>query len=471
MIPHRRDIEDLLLPVNSKGSPYNYVRLIEDFSFNGEEFIRLSIKKFLEDMDLNFRFSEGRTQNYYVKATRERTIITMFGEVTYRRTIYKDRICNKSYCYVDDKLGIEKYQRYGNDVASYAVEAYSDENSMIKVGIELGNLIYSKFSLADNRLNAIPRQTIYRLLRKSKEVRIIPDKEKKKIETLYVLMDEKYLPGHHKIDDKGNEKRSSKMTKTALVCEGLDKSDRKRHKYINPLYFSSFRSDFASDLISFINDRYDLEALKNVYVLADGANWIKAVADELKFPDTIMKQHLCRFHLHQALWRIFRKKETYDIAVDYVYHEDLDNLKKLFESIEEPTETIRKNIEYINSNWDLIDNTIHLKGMNCAMEQAVSHHIHSQFDNVPKVYGDDNLNRYLSFRDGYRNRENVKCMYIEGIIDMMTNRDGEKTIINKTRYDFSDVEALSSLPYYSTVLGSGKNPVIFKPHDDYRFIF
>ncbi|MBR4485508.1 MAG: hypothetical protein IKO97_09895, partial [Erysipelotrichaceae bacterium] len=62
-------------------------------------------------------------------------------------------------------------------------------------------------------------------------------------------------------------------------------------------------------------------------------------------------------------------------------------------------------------------------------------------------------------------------MYIEGLIDMMANREGEQTIINKTRYDFSDVEAMSSLPYDSVALNSGKNPVIFKPHDDYRFIF
>lgn len=97
MIPHSRDIEDLLLSVNTKGSPYNYVRLIEDFSFNGEELIRRSIKKFLEDMDYNFRYSTRRSEHYYVKVTRERTIITIFGEITYKRTIYKDRLNNKTY--------------------------------------------------------------------------------------------------------------------------------------------------------------------------------------------------------------------------------------------------------------------------------------------------------------------------------------------------------------------------------------
>ena len=471
MIPHSREIEDLLLPVNTQGSPYNYARMIEDFSFNGEKMIRDEIKRFLEDMDSNFRKMPGRTESYYVKDTRERTIITMFGEITYRRTVYEDRLNGGTYCYVDEKIGIDKYQRYGDDVASYAAEAYSDENSMIKVGTELGNLIYAKFSLADNRLHAIPRQTVCRLLRRVKEIRIVPEAEKKQIETLYVLMDEKYLPDHRRTDSEGKQVRSSKMTKAALVCEGLDKGNRKRHSYINPLYFSSFRSDFASDLINFINDRYDLSSLKNIFVLADGANWIKAVEKELHFPSITTSQYLCRFHLHQALWKIFREKDIYDIAVTYVYGQDLESLKKLFGSIKEKSETVKKNIDYIRNNWDLIRNTVHLKGMNCAMEQCISHHIHSQFDNVPKVYGDDNLNRYLSFRDGYRNRENVKCMYLEGIIDMKRNSDGEKTIINKASYDFSDLEARTSLPYYTLSLSSGKNPVIFKPHEDYRFIY
>ena len=73
------------------------------------------------------------------------------------------------YCYVDEKLGISKYIRYTNDVACYAAEAYSDENSMIKIGKELGNIIHAKFSLKDNREYAIPRQTICNLMKKPKK--------------------------------------------------------------------------------------------------------------------------------------------------------------------------------------------------------------------------------------------------------------------------------------------------------------
>lgn len=153
----------------------------------------------------------------------------MFGEITYTRTIYKDLINNKNYCYVDEKLGINKRIRYTNDVACYVVEAYSDENSMIKVGNEVGNLIHSKFSLKDNRQFSIPRQTIYNLLKRSKIIRINSLKEKKQLEDLYILMDEKHLPSH-RIRDNDTVQKSSTMVKSSLIVEGLDKTDDSRHK-------------------------------------------------------------------------------------------------------------------------------------------------------------------------------------------------------------------------------------------------
>lgn len=467
MIPHSKDIKELSLPLAIPGSPLSFPRLIEDFSLNGERMIREEIKSFLEKMDRDFRNSPGRTRDYYVNNTRQRTIITMFGEITYTRTIYRDRLNGRIFCYVDERLGIERYTRYTNDVASYAAEAYSDENSMIKVGIELGNLIYSKFSLCDNRIHLIPRQTIYNLLSRVKQIRIVPDEEKKKSDIIYVLMDEKYLPDHSKTDEDGNRVKSSKMSKAALICEGLDKSDPNRHRYLNCSYFSLHSGDFSQELISFINDRYDLSCMKNISVLADGANWIKAVAEELNFPKVETKQYLCRFHFHQALWRIFRDKDLYDKALDYLYHQDKKDLDLLMKSVKE--ERNEKDISYIDNNWDLIVNTIHLKGMNCAMEQCISHHIHSQFDNVPKVYSSDNLNRYLSFRDNYRSKENMKYLYLEALKDKDSGTD--KTVIRKTPLDLSHFDDQIPLPYYTTALNSGKNPVVFKPHDDYRFIF
>lgn len=424
MIPQTKLIEQLLLPTNDYYSPRNFVKYIEDTSLYWESNIRQSIKEFLEEMDYKFRYSPDRKKRYYVAYTGKRTIVTMYDEVTYTRTLYKDRLDGSYYCYVDEKLGISKYIRYTNDVACYVAEAYADENSMIKVGNEVGNLIYSKFSLKDNRDYAIPRQTIYNLMKRSKEIRIKPLIEKKVVDDIYILTDEKYLPAHK--NNKDNS--SSHMLKSALIVEGLDKS-KKRHKYINPQYLSLYKSNnFANDILEYLNDRYDLEKLQHIHVLGDGATWIKATANDLKCPNTELTQYLCKFHYCQGLWRIFKDKPLYSKAIDYLYHNDKDDLYELFKTVDE-TEITKRNIEYIKNNYDLIQNTIHLKNMNCAMEQSISHHIYSQFDNVPKVYGQDNLNRYCSYRDNYRNLENMKQLFLESITD---SSDSDITIINKT---------------------------------------
>ena len=138
-------IKDMLLPRASKGDAVTFPKLVEAICKLSEDTLRKQFVEYLEKMDREFRYSPGRTQNYYVKNTRERTIVTMYGEITYKRTEYINRSTGEQYCYVDDKLGIDSRIRYTNDVAAYCFEAYADENSMIKVGKEIGNLIHAKF--------------------------------------------------------------------------------------------------------------------------------------------------------------------------------------------------------------------------------------------------------------------------------------------------------------------------------------
>jgi len=459
MLPQTDLNKQLLLPINESYNPINFVKLMEDISLNYEAEIRKDIKEYLEIMDLEFRNSPKRKDRYYVAYTGPRTIITMYGEITYIRTLYKDRHDGSYYCYVDEKLGIGKYYRYTNDVACYAAEAYSDDNSMDKVGIELGNIIYAKFSLRDNRDFAIPRQTIYNLMKRSKEIRINPKTKKKTIDDIYVLLDEKYLPSH---SDSPNH-----MLKSSLIVEGLDRTNKKRHSYKNPQYLTLYKPEnFALEILNYLDSHYELDKIKHIHVLGDGAAWIKNTAKELKCPNTKLTQYLCKFHYSQDLWRLFKDKPLYSIASDYLYHNDKDDLYKLLNTV--VNDSNKSHVDYIKNNYELIQNTVHLKGMNCAMEQCISHHIHSEFDNVPKVYGTNNLNRYVSYRDNYRNNENMKRLFILALFDK--DKESNKTIINKQTLNFSHFDKQIPLPYYSISLTNGKKPISFVNPSSLSFI-
>lgn len=479
MIPHINNLEtylkDMLLPQASKGDALTWPRLIESMCKKTEEEIRNQLVEYLEEMDRKFRYSEDRLNKYYVKNTRKRTIITMYGEITFRRTEYINLSTKKSYCYVDDKLGIDSRIRYTNDVAAYCFEAYADENSMIKVGKEVGNLIHAKFSLDKNDDYAIPRQTVQRMLKRVKATYIKPLQEKKRVEDIYILMDEKYLPDHND-PNKSGFKKKKKMTKVAMVVEGLDTSN-KRHKYLGVSFCSLYKGDFSLRLLEHLNDRYDLEYLKRIHVLADGGTWIKTVSDEISVPNAKLTKYLCKFHFHQALNRIFPIKDIYDLAIDYIYHDKQEDLYELFnatlKSIKEELNintkedeesssrytNLKNNINYIKNNYSEIMNMISLENMNCAMEQCISHHICSEFSNVPKVYSGDNLNLYLSMRDNYRNKENIKMIYLLALND--ANSDSECTYINKKIMDFSIVENITNEHCYTYALEGNKTPVCF----------
>lgn len=479
MIPHINNLEtylkDMLLPQASKGDALTWPKLIESMCKKTEEEIRNQLVEYLEEMDRKFRYSEDRLNKYYVKNTRKRTLVTMYGEITFRRTQYINLSTKKSYCYVDDKLGIDSRIRYTNDVAAYCFEAYADENSMIKVGKEVGNLIHAKFSLDKNDDYAIPRQTIQRMLKRVKATYIKPLQEKKKVEDIYILMDEKYLPDHNDPNKSGSKKKK-KMTKVAMVVEGLDTSN-KRHKYLGVSFCSLYKGDFSLRLLEHLNDRYDLEYLKHIHVLADGGTWIKTVSDEISVPNAKLTKYLCKFHFHQALNRIFPIKDIYDLAIDYIYHDKQEDLYELFNATlkkvkeelnintKEDEESssrytnLKNNINYIKNNYSEIMNMISLGNMNCAMEQCISHHICSEFSNVPKVYSGDNLNLYLSMRDNYRNKENIKMIYLLALND--ANSDSECTYINKKIMDFSIVENITNEHCYTYALEGNKTPVCF----------
>lgn len=479
MIPHINNLDtylkDMLLPQASKGDALAWPKLIESMCKKTEEEIRNQLVEYLEEMDRKFRYSEDRLNKYYVKNTRKRTLVTMYGEITFRRTQYINLSTKKSYCYVDDKLGIDSRIRYTNDVAAYCFEAYADENSMIKVGKEVGNLIHAKFSLDKNDDYAIPRQTVQRMLKRVKATYIKPLQEKKRVEDIYILMDEKYLPDHNDPNKSGSKKRK-KMTKVAMIVEGLDTSN-KRHKYLGVSFCSLYKGDFSLRLLEHLNDRYDLEYLKHIHVLADGGTWIKTVSDEISVPNAKLTKYLCKFHFHQALNRIFPIKDIYDLAIDYIYHDKQEDLYELFnatlKSVKEELNintkedeesssrytNLKNNINYIKNNYSEIMNMISLENMNCAMEQCISHHICSEFSNVPKVYSGDNLNLYLSMRDNYRNKENIKMIYLLALND--ADSDSECTYINKKIMDFSIVENITNEHCYTYALEGNKTPVFF----------
>ena len=178
-------LQEIISPFRYNPTSRKFASLVSEVSVMSGEVGRRMIKMFLEDADRRYRDSDDRKAKYYIKEHRKRTIVTMYGSITYCRTLYQARDSKRIFCYLDRQFGLNRGWKYAPDVRSYAYEAYADENSMIKVGKELGSLIYSHYSLDSVRQqHALPRQSIYNFFRSVKPVHVRPTRLKETPSTL-----------------------------------------------------------------------------------------------------------------------------------------------------------------------------------------------------------------------------------------------------------------------------------------------
>lgn len=68
-----------------------------------------------------YKKSDARKKEYYInKSNVPRTIYTIYGEITFERTLYRNKNNTKKYyCFADQILGIEAYNLYDPVVRDY----------------------------------------------------------------------------------------------------------------------------------------------------------------------------------------------------------------------------------------------------------------------------------------------------------------------------------------------------------------
>jgi len=185
--------DDLIAPMVLDKSVINYAIMVQALREASTVLIRDTMTAILEKMDREFRNSEGRTQRYYVKNTRCRTIVTMIGEITYKRTEYIDRHPGEPFIYVDEEIGLDRRMRYDSTVAAEAYEQYSNNNSMIKVGENISKEIYGFSMDPERKLHTISHQQVFNMVNRFKAITANCGKVDETPDTIYIMADEKYV--------------------------------------------------------------------------------------------------------------------------------------------------------------------------------------------------------------------------------------------------------------------------------------
>lgn len=401
----------------------------------------------IEMIDNKFRNNPERLNNYYIKDSRFRTIITPFGEVTFKRTIYQCKHSNKCYTHVDRLLGLPKYDRYDPAVKSMIIKLYSDQNSMIKVGKIIGDRIYSNYSIDETRnYHIISRQTIHNVVSQMKVYIPTIKRIKHTPNTLYIMADEHFVALQ-------KSKSNCAMIKAGVIFDGIRNTQKhhQRNEYLNKHYHFSLDDNFWEDIYQIIIERYDIDKIKNIYIMGDGANWIKKGIEVFKRNKAVFG--IDRFHMKQAIIKLTTDPLEIIILLSYLDNLDKESFMILAKSIIQKESSIKDKtkkslLRYLSNNWEAYRVMEEEIVIGCGMEGQISHTLASIFSSVPKAYSEDNLLIYTKTRALMLNGYDLRKVFIKASESKHTIVYENEKVLNWSIFESRESETNSTLPRY-----------------------
>src|SRR5574344_823963 len=321
----------------------------------------------------------------------DRKIVTIFGEVDFKRRYYIDKENKQRIYLLDEYFKIAPKERLLENV----------ETKLIEEAIETN---YEKAGKVVAYKTEISKQTV---MNKISELKINIEEEKittkKIVDSIYCIADE----DHVHLQKGGIEEPRLIVVYDSIVKEG------KRTKLCNKRHFGGVYKNRIDDLweevLTYLDKTYYLDKVKNIYILGDGANWIKTGLEWL--PKSI--NVLDKFHLMKAVNAIVGKenKENALEKAEYkrriyisCYKQDFKETKEIIYEIlaKEMEETVRKRKEkllnYILNNKEGISNLYKYqkKLHGCSTEGHISHLYSARLSSRPlgwKVINVDNVSR------------------------------------------------------------------------------
>jgi hypothetical protein len=399
------NLKQELNKVNGNPTVFNYISLLSSLDKSLCNIAKESLITIFEAIDKSYKDSNNRKNKYHIKAHHTRNLMTIFGEITFKRTFYSDKNNKGSFCYLDWFLGLNKYDYFDPYIKALVID-YSTKYSFQKTGYLISEMIGNRLELSKECF--LSRQMVRNIIIKS--TMPIPKYEQiNDVETIYIMADEKF------VHTQRNNKQDA-MVKSIVVFDSRIK-ENKRVKLINKKIFSKHNGSIIDDVLDYIYKAYDTDKIKNVYYMGDGASWIKNITRGFKFNDkTNVIFGLDKFHFKQALHHICQDELLEYNVTTYI----LNNKKKAFKEVcdnlilsyPHRQNTILEKEKYILNNWNYIINSYN-NNLRCCMESNISHNIADLFTSRPKAYSLSMIDKLMEHRMLYKNNYNLKELYLK----------------------------------------------------------
>lgn len=398
----------------------NYLSFMNDLDSFSNSFMKDAIVAYFEYIDNVFFNSPYRKRFCESKGFYERkNFVTIFGNINFKRRYYYDKFTKEHFYFVDLFLGLPKRKHFDPIVCSEIVNkaaefSYSKSGKLVaeKIGSKIDNNFYISRATARNIvLNFNPI--------------INEEYEMKRVEKLYVMLDEKFVASQF-------NNSNDHMIKAAVIFEGskLEYKHKKkpnsidRYKLLGTHTCASINNELLIDTLNYIYNTYDISYLKDIYFMGDCATWIKNFPKSSWFKfnkDTNVTFSMDNFHFSQALENLTTNKypEVYNALLELVSNNDKDGFILLANQFKdlfpERYDTIQEKINYILNNWKERQVYLNKPYLKCSMESHISHIFADLFTSRPKSYSKKGLEKLLQIRLLKVNGYNLKEIYFKSL--------------------------------------------------------
>ena len=371
---------------------YSSFQLMEDFSTLINGMATMMLEGFFANLDEKLYKAAKKEKRYHVQEkSRERTITTQWGDVKIARRYYKDKVTGEFVYLLDRVLGLPSHKQIDPYCASKIIKHTT-------------SMSYAN-AVAASTPCQLSRQTVKNLVHSlpTPPTTLQTEIEAKSAETVYIEVDEDHV-----------SLQTGKNINMKLATVYTDKVDvgSNRIELVEKHSFAGLETpkEFWMQIDSYLAEAY--VGSPKVYIIGDGAKWIKRGLDVLPNSEFILD----RFHLFKYMTKIcgkgsrkevFASLETNDKARFEAY------VGQMKEKYPHRIKQIVTGATYIENQWEYARASLLRSDIRSSTEAHVSHILSARLSSRPLGWSKKGAETIAKLRVLDDNNESIQAFVMK----------------------------------------------------------
>ena len=388
---------------NFYSNPKDFYSLETSVKTSTESFAASFLGLLLSEINSKIENDGWRNGKYTVQRHDSKTLITSVGDVVFDNTYFRSKKDGSYHYLTEEVIGLSKNEQF-SEAAETAILVEALKTSYA----EAAKVIPSKSEITKttvmNKVHGIAEQIV-----------LGESVDKKQCENLIIEADEDHVAEQH---GRWNDKSLNKSFLCKLIYLYEYKRDvpgvKGRKELVNTFYVGGVyegtdgNEKLWNTVKKYIENHYDFDCIKHIYINGDGAQWIKSgtryIEKSLFITD---KFHLMKY-INAAANQMLDKA---DIAKSEIYRMLYKREKEAFIEYTNSMISCAKNPEpveqlqtFVVGNWAAVMRTYHNKTITgCSAESHVSHVLSDRLSSRPMGWSTIGADRMTKLRCYERN--------------------------------------------------------------------